>query len=83
LFRSRQTGRITIVQRPNVALLVWVGATVLRWLVRSAGDPTTALRVLASAALVFWAGDEILRGVNPWRRMLGAAVLVTLAASLG
>jgi hypothetical protein len=29
----------------------------------------------ANRALLFWAGDEILRGVNPWRRMLGAGVL--------
>jgi hypothetical protein len=25
---------------------------------------------------VWWAVDEIVRGVNPWRRFLGAAVLV-------
>jgi hypothetical protein len=24
--------------------------------------------------LLIWAGDEIVRGVNPWRRCLGAAV---------
>jgi hypothetical protein len=24
--------------------------------------------------LLIWAGDEIVRGVNPWRRCLGSAV---------
>ncbi len=28
--------------------------------------------------LIWWAGDELLRGVNPWRRCLGAAVLIGL-----
>jgi hypothetical protein len=34
-----------------------------------------APKVIFSAALFVWAGDEILRGVNPWRRCLGVAVL--------
>jgi hypothetical protein len=25
--------------------------------------------------LVWWAVDELIRGVNPWRRFLGGAVL--------
>jgi hypothetical protein len=35
----------------------------------------TAVEVTGTAALVIWAVDEIVRGVNPWRRMLGAVVL--------
>lgn len=38
--------------------------------------------VLASAALALWAGDEVLRGVNPFRRILGIAVLAWLVLSL-
>jgi hypothetical protein len=37
------------------------------------------LVVLASAALALWAGDEALRGVNPFGRFLGVAVLAWLA----
>jgi hypothetical protein len=33
-------------------------------------------------ALAVWAGDELLRGVNPWRRCLGGAVLTGLAVRL-
>ena len=32
--------------------------------------------------LTWWAGDELLRGVNPFRRCLGAAVLIGLAARM-
>ena len=31
----------------------------------------TALRVVGLAALGWWAVDEVVRGVNPWRRLLG------------
>ena len=34
---------------------------------------------VGAAGLVVWSGDEIVRGVNPWRRLLGGGVL---AASL-
>jgi hypothetical protein len=30
--------------------------------------------------LVVWAADELARGVNPFRRILGAGVLTVLAA---
>jgi hypothetical protein len=33
------------------------------------------LELIFKGALFFWAGDEVLRGVNPWRRCLGVAVL--------
>jgi len=33
----------------------------------------TVLRVVALAALGWWAVDEVVRGVNPWRRLLGVA----------
>ena len=75
LFRDRHTGRITIAQAPNVALWVFIGAAVLRALLDPSGGLRTALDGVATVALVWWAADEILRGVNPWRRLLGGAVL--------
>ena len=38
--------------------------------------------VTGAVALAFWAIDEILRGVNPLRRILGAAVLTFVAIRL-
>jgi hypothetical protein len=31
---------------------------------------------------MIWAADEIFRGVNPWRRLLGIAVLVYEMATI-
>ena len=75
LFRSRTTGWITIVQFPNASLWLFLVASLLRSVFDPAGWPGTALRVLATGGLVWWAVDEVVRGVNPWRRLLGGAVL--------
>lgn len=82
VFRSRQTGRIVVAQVPNVPLLVWLAAVVVRWVVEPSGTARTAVGAVAALALAVWAVDEILRGVNPWRRALGGAVLGGLIASL-
>jgi len=74
-FRSRETGRITIGQWPNLPLWVFIGAWTLRRIFDPAGAAGTVLTVVATAALVVWALDEVIRGVNPWRRALGATVL--------
>jgi hypothetical protein len=34
--------------------------------------------VVATVALLWWSIDEIVRGVNPFRRILGAVVLVAV-----
>jgi hypothetical protein len=75
LFRDRQTGKLAIIQAPNVPLLVFFVASVLRAVL----DPTRAVRsvltVIGTVALLVWAIDEIVRGVNPWRRALGGGVV--------
>jgi hypothetical protein len=82
LLCNRRTGRITVVQWPNLPLYAFLAAEVALRFVRS-GDPAAhALRVVAVAALLLWAADEIARGVNPFRRMLGAAVALATIAGL-
>jgi hypothetical protein len=75
LFRNRETGAITIGQAPNVSMIVFVVAWVLRWLLDPTGWIGTVFDVVVTGAIVWWALDEIVRGVNPWRRILGAVVL--------
>jgi hypothetical protein len=77
LFRDRHTGRITIGQFPNIPLWIFLAATALQWLFDPTGNLHTAIRLMATVGLLWWALDEILRGVNPWRRFLGAAVLAS------
>ena len=76
LFRNRHTGRITIAQWPNAPLWLFLAATALDSLFDPEGDVRTGLEVVATVGLLWWAVDEVARGVNPWRRFLGGAVLV-------
>ena len=80
LFLNRQTGRITIAQWPNVPLGLFLVASGLRWILDPSRGARTALEVVATVGLLWWAVDEVLRGVNPWRRFLGGAVLAGQAA---
>jgi hypothetical protein len=75
LFRSRETNRITIVQFPNIALGLFLAAGLLHLLLDPTGNVRVALRTIGAGGLIWWAVDELLRGVNPWRRLLGGAVL--------
>ncbi len=81
LFRDRRTGEITIVQTPNLPLALFLVAAVLRWIV-GGGTAGTVLDGVAIGALVVWAADELIRGVNPWRRILGGTVLVVQLVGL-
>lgn len=74
-FRNRETGAFTIAQAPNLLLWIVMVASVLRW-VWPSGNPAVALEIVVEGGLLVWAVDEVFRGVNPWRRCLGAAVLV-------
>lgn len=82
LFRNRRTGEITIGQRPNVPIIVFFVAWVLRRILEPTGTLGTVLDIVVTGALVYWALDEIIRGVNPWRRILGAVVLIAVGIGL-
>jgi len=82
LFRNRATGRITIAQRPNLSLLLFLGLYVVRLLASPSGTAGKGLDVAVSCTLGWWATDELARGVNPFRRILGAGVLSIAIASL-
>jgi hypothetical protein len=72
-FRDRDTGTITIAQFPNAPLWVFL-ATVAGRVVVTGGAARTILDWIAALSLGWWALDELLRGVNPWRRVLGLVV---------
>ena len=81
-FRNRQTGDITVAQFPNPSLCLFLAAVAVRAAWRPVGGARTGLDALATVAALWWATDEIVRGVNPWRRCLGAAVLALTVAHL-
>jgi predicted neutral ceramidase superfamily lipid hydrolase len=74
LFRSRETGKLTVAQLPNAPLIVFLVAVAARWIFHPSGTVGTIVTVVATVALIIWAGDEVIRGVNPWRRILGGAI---------
>ena len=79
LFRDRTTGRYVVAQTPNLSLGLFLVAAGLRWLLSPSGWFGTLLDGVALGAIVWWGVDELLRGVNPWRRLLGAGVLAAVA----
>lgn len=81
-FRNRRTGEITIAQAPNLPLGIFLVAFVVRWALSPNGWPLQVLDVVAGGAIVWWAVDEVLRGVNPWRRALGLGTLAVVGARL-
>jgi hypothetical protein len=82
MFRSRTTGRITIAQIPNLSLALFLATSIATWLLEPAGAVNTGLLAVRICALIWWAVDELVRGVNPWRRILGGGVLVWQLISL-
>ena len=80
-FRSRVTGRIVIAQFPNVSLALFLVASIAQRFVGPQSDAQAVLPWLATVALAWWAVDEIVRGVNPWRRMLGVFGFVSAVGS--
>lgn len=75
LFRD-ESGRLVLAQAPNPALGVFGLATGLRLVAELDVDADRLVRGVAAGALIVWGLDELLRGVTPFRRILGAAVLV-------
>jgi hypothetical protein len=83
MFVNRRTGGLTVAQWPNVALSVSIALSIARRLNIRKGTPETTLGVLSVVATIVWAVDELVRGVNPFRRVLGLVVLLTTASSIG
>src|SRR5690349_17872372 len=81
-FRDPSTGKLAIVQMPNLPLAVFLILSVVRSIVHPHGAVGTAVSVVAGAALIGWAVDEIVRGDSRFRRALGAVVLLAFAISL-
>jgi hypothetical protein len=82
LFRDRRTGRVVVAQLPNAPLAIFLVVSVVRRLADPSGTVGTVTDVVAVGSLLWWAGDEVLRGVNPFRRFLGAAVALATVGRL-
>lgn len=69
-------------QFPNVPLWIFLGTVVLGRFLPTETAARTAIGWIGLGALAWWAVDELLRGVNPWRRLLGLAGCAFAASQL-
>lgn len=81
-FRDRRTGKIVVAHLPNLPIMLWLATVVARSLVAPDSTVHAALAWAGSATLGWWAIDELVRGVNPWRRALGLAGCVAVVAGV-
>lgn len=79
IFRDSD-GKIVLAQMPNLPLIVWITASLLK-LVFTTGVVNTGLEALAFGSLFTWAWLELFQGVNYFRRALGLGVLIAVMAS--
>jgi hypothetical protein len=73
-------GNLVIIQPPNLPILVWVTATLLKFVFQS-GSIYLGLDTIAFGSLFTWAWLELFDGVNYFRRGLGLIVLIGAIAS--
>lgn len=74
LFINRETQNYTFGQKPNVSLIAFIISKAVELIVEN--ESVTQIAAWASAGFILWWGaDEIIRGVNPWRKILGSVVL--------
>lgn len=69
------SGHIVITQWPNISFSVFIAAELLS-LIFSSGVIHTIAKYLAIFFLTWWSFQELLTGVNYFRRVLGAVILV-------
>jgi hypothetical protein len=74
-FRNPDTGGLAIWQMPNLPLAIFLVAAAIRRFAHLHGGVRTTVSVIATVALLWWAGDEVLRGDSPFRRVLGGLVI--------
>jgi hypothetical protein len=82
MFANRQSGRLTVAQWPNLWLWIFIILTAGIHIYPVGGSAGHLIRVLADGALLIWAADELVRGVNPFRRLLGLLVIALTIYSL-
>ncbi len=76
VFRDTE-GKIVLAQMPNLPLIVWIGASLLK-IIFTTGRINIGLDILAFGSLFTWAWEELFKGVNYFRRALGFVFLIGL-----
>ena len=73
-------GKVVIYQNPNWILISWLVLTVISLFTN--GTVANVIGYIGDVVLAGWAALEIWKGVNYFRKALGAVVLLLVIASL-
>lgn len=75
---------MTIAQLPNLPLWIFIATVALRFVLPDGSTAADVASWVGTGALGWWALDELIRGENPWRRLLGVAgCLLVLSRLVG
>ncbi|GAA4399574.1 hypothetical protein GCM10023168_07140 [Fodinibacter luteus] len=80
---SRESGEVVVWQAPNLPSLLSQAAAVATVVAPRGSRLRSAAGLATVVASTWWGTDELARGVNPFRRSLGAAALVVTAVGVG
>ena len=80
-YPSLQVRGVTVAQFPNPPLIVALVAVLVSW-IAGEGSVYDVARAVFYVALTVWAWEEVTRGVNLFRKALGAAGLIYVVVSL-
>ena len=78
-FFKNNDGTVVVVQPPNLLISVWVVLQVIQIFIPG-NEPK--LQVLSTAALFAWAYLELTQGESPFRKALGAVVLLFIVVTV-
>ena len=81
-FQNPDTGKLAVVQMPNIPLAIFLVAVAARLVFKPHGAVGVGVSIIAGVGLVVWALAEIVRGDSPFRRVLGGVVLVGYVVGL-
>lgn len=79
-FWEDKNGNAIVWQPPNKWLSLWFITMVLGWFLPR-GLVEQAIGLISLVALIIWAGLELTKGVNYFRRLIGLLVLLVIIVS--
>jgi hypothetical protein len=74
-FFKDKSGKIVVWQNLNLPIILWAGATLMSKLIKT-GSLHSLFSIIAFGWVFTWAWLEITQGASPFRRMLGAIVMI-------
>ncbi len=72
-------GKLTIWQRPNVPLIIWIVTIFVQIVFGASSQLSQISKAIGAISLIIWALLEMIRGDSYFRQLLGIFVLILMA----